>query len=88
MGLFWIIGAEHNSPPRKVYKQIVSCACFHFLTVMIGLDLTRRNHLHIALVARFQSLQTETRRVRWSFKALYCYEELTCCQAPEVSVPS
>ena len=35
MGLFWIIGTEHNTPPRKVYKQIVSCACFHFLRVVI-----------------------------------------------------
>lgn len=34
-GTLWIIGTEHNTPPRRVYKQIVSCACFHFLTVVI-----------------------------------------------------
>jgi hypothetical protein len=57
---FWNTGTEHNTPLWKVYKQTVSCACFHFLTVVIGIDLTRQNHLRIAIVARFQSLQTET----------------------------
>ena len=41
-----------------------------------------------AFVARFQSLQTETCRVRWSFKVVYHYEEMACCQVPEVSVPN
>jgi len=57
---FWNTGTEHNTPLWKVYKQTVSCLCFHFLTVVIGIDLTRQNHLRIAIVARFQSLQTET----------------------------
>lgn len=51
-GTLWNAETEHNIPFCKVYKQIVSCACFHFLTVVTGLDLARRNHLLIAFVAR------------------------------------
>jgi len=47
-----IAGTEHNIPYCKVYKQIVSDACFHFLTVVTGLDFARRNQLLIASVAR------------------------------------
>jgi hypothetical protein len=47
-------GTEHNIPFYKVYKQIVSNTCFHFLTVVIGLDFARRNHLLIASVARYR----------------------------------
>lgn len=35
LGLFWNTGTEHNIPSWKVYKQTVSCTCFHFLTVVI-----------------------------------------------------
>lgn len=35
LGLFLEQGTELNIPARKVYKQAVSCVCFHFLTVVI-----------------------------------------------------
>jgi hypothetical protein len=35
LGLFWIMETEHSIPIWKAYKQTVSCACFHFLTVVI-----------------------------------------------------
>lgn len=35
-------GLRRRALYLKVYKQIISCACFRFLTVVIWLDLTRR----------------------------------------------
>jgi hypothetical protein len=53
-GTLLIAGTEHNIHYCKVYKQIVSDACFHFLTVVPGLDFARRNQLLIASVARYR----------------------------------
>jgi hypothetical protein len=68
-GTHLVAGTEHNIPFHKVYKQIVSNACFHFLTVVIGLDFARRNQLLIASVARCRwPSNRNTMRRRWSFK--------------------
>ncbi|CAL3962594.1 unnamed protein product [Diplocarpon coronariae] len=52
---------EHNILMDSLQKDRLG-VCFHFLTVVIGVDLTRLNHL-LAGAARFRCLQTETHKM-------------------------
>lgn len=76
---------EHNLSLRDVYKQIVCCKGFHFLTVV--------NWPRSQLVGNIRScvcsevligFQTETLDKRQIIQCTSCHESMTHCHAPEI----
>ena len=69
---------------EEVYKQTVSCDCFHFLTVVIWLRSHSSEPFSHGLAARFRPAFKQKRIAGDGPSSASACEEMTYCHAPEV----